>query len=138
MNLCLNQIKKTHFLLAFICHDLVATAVPPFPAPEPSLKASSLQHLDDSTYTELPNAIDKKIRKKNNLALFYILTVLASVDPANAGRRRPGGVAHAELVDQALAGVREQHRPGVLGLAEEKRTCSLGNCVLSEIFFLTS
>ncbi len=42
------------------------------------------------------------------------LTVLPRVDPADAWRRGPGGVAHAELVDQALAGVRQADGAAVL------------------------
>ncbi len=40
------------YCVALICHCLAATLAPPdVPAPAPSLKASWLQHLDDSTYT---------------------------------------------------------------------------------------
>ncbi len=85
----------------------MATLVPPdVPAPWPSLKASSLQQSEASTYTRqrFPLFSLKELQFKHAFGL-PALTVLPSVGPADDGRGGARGVAHAERVDEALPGV---------------------------------
>ena len=58
--------------------------------------------------------VTEKILAEPDVHFGFFLTVLPRIDPADAWRRGPGGVAHAELVDQALAGVGQEDGAAVL------------------------